>query len=79
VSDLLRAVTDPLRDQQLLRRLTVGHDVDLDPVGALAGDATVRWNFHNPWRNAGRSSARTGPGANVERRIAVTVATIILL
>jgi hypothetical protein len=40
---------------------------------------TVRWNFHKPWRNAGRSSARTGPQASADRRITVTVATIIFL
>src|SRR4030043_2276156 len=38
VAELLRAVTDPLRDQQFLRRLTVGHDVDLALIGALAND-----------------------------------------
>src|SRR4030042_555348 len=46
VADLLRAVTDPLRHQQFLRRLTVGHDADLDVMGALANS-----------RHAGRRAA----------------------
>jgi len=70
VADLLRAVTDPLCDQQFLRRLTVGHGVDLDRVGALAGDR------HDGRRAAGHRGARRHLHRTV-RRIRVDIPRLL--